>query len=417
MTSNEHDYFEIFLDSDSSDNADYNRPTFYLDPPIKNCIGVKVIGATIPFSWYVINSLNGTFTLSENIGNYIYNTGTGLTVPKQQNYTITISPGNYDAISIKTELDTKMSIVKPFVYTIDSTNDSIDWYEHKTGQTSLHCGTTKLTHGTYLLSTFLPLIGNVMTAGSTAEGFGYTYTATKPSTKLVITKTTTIAGDVFNLTFTCAGIPWYYFGAEQKDYPFGEIVTLDSAMPVTSTTTYAMTYDYNNSKITITSTVAEKWFITIAASEASPRWFLGGELLNTSAADGILIFPNTAELTGSNYILLNGSIGTLIFPNTRVNGQSTFSPPVLAKIPVTVNPGGEFNYIDAQVGNYYFDYGGNTLQTLEFYFSLGDYQIPKFLDFNGRGFSINLGVITTKQGTEVQSQDLNVGSKRVRINY
>lgn len=94
--SDEYYYKEISLDAkdfSSAQTSQYsalNWPSFNtgVSGDLKNIVGVKVISAQIPFSFYVFNSLNGSFQLRE---------GGGPT-------TVSITPGNYNAAQICAEL-------------------------------------------------------------------------------------------------------------------------------------------------------------------------------------------------------------------------------------------------------------------------------------------------------------------------
>lgn len=87
-------YREIMLDSHGNDGGDSNRPLFTFTPPIKSVVGFKVVSATIPYSYLVINSTNNTFTLTESA----------------TNSTVTIAPGNYTGVAIAAELASKLTL-------------------------------------------------------------------------------------------------------------------------------------------------------------------------------------------------------------------------------------------------------------------------------------------------------------------
>ncbi len=80
-------------------------PNFLIGKPLTNVAAIKVLEAQIPFTYYVFNSNNNTFTLSESDG------GSPVTV--------TIPIGNYDSTSILTALNTALNAVTPnsHVYT------------------------------------------------------------------------------------------------------------------------------------------------------------------------------------------------------------------------------------------------------------------------------------------------------------
>ena len=109
--SQEYQYVELELDSKdgaaSSDNASsLNWPTFFIPKPLQDVVAVKVLSAEIPFSYYVFNSNNNTFTLTE-------------TAPGTSS-TVTIPEGNYTSSSLATALGTALTTASttPVTYTV-----------------------------------------------------------------------------------------------------------------------------------------------------------------------------------------------------------------------------------------------------------------------------------------------------------
>lgn len=407
------DYYELYLDSGSYDTGDRNNPGFHISPPIKNCSGIKLVGATIPFTWYVFNNYNNTFSLTENVGQYEYDTGVYET--KDVSYSLTITPGNYNSTTILTELDTILASQGNFVYTIDSTNNKLNITE-SVGSTELDI---TLDSGNYSLTTLLTEIENQITAISLSDGNTWTYSASQAvGGELYIESVCDGIGGTFSLSLaTSTNVAWYYLGLIKQDYSTDVNVTGTNVMPITTTTTYTSSFDLNSNKISIQSTVSEQFVLTFLNDQASPKYFLGGNAINTATTSGLLVLPNVIQLTGPDYLLLNGSIGTSIVQNIRINGTTTFSPPSFCKIPITTNPGGITDYRITQTGNFYFEFPKSTIQRLTFSFGMGDYSIPSFVDFNNKPFSLVIGVLVDKKSQELDSSDLNWGSKRVKINY
>lgn len=96
-------YNEIYLDSrDSVTNSlqyvNTDWPLFYLERPLYNVMGIKVLEAEIPFSYHVINSSNNTFTLVE---------------PLVGSATITLPVGTYTATSLATILASLLTAASP----------------------------------------------------------------------------------------------------------------------------------------------------------------------------------------------------------------------------------------------------------------------------------------------------------------
>tara|TARA_R110002126_G_scaffold39351_3_gene116855 strand:+ start:2112 stop:3023 length:912 start_codon:yes stop_codon:yes gene_type:complete len=94
-------YYEIILDGEDATgaaNASYSSldyPSFELAGKLllTDIAYLKVLEVMIPFSYYTINSVNNTFTLSDTSGVY----------------TVTIAPGTYDPTTIGAELTLKLN--------------------------------------------------------------------------------------------------------------------------------------------------------------------------------------------------------------------------------------------------------------------------------------------------------------------
>src|SRR6478735_11533871 len=87
-------YIELSLDSrdgiaTTSQYSNLNWPKFRFSRPIQDIAGIKVLSAVIPFSYYVINSNNNTFGLSESL------VGSAI---------VTIPVGNYNATTLAAAL-------------------------------------------------------------------------------------------------------------------------------------------------------------------------------------------------------------------------------------------------------------------------------------------------------------------------
>ncbi len=136
--------------------------------------------------------------------------------------------------------------------------------------------------------------------------------------------------------------------------------------------TYVVTFGAATEKFTITSSNAEAFQLTFGSSTGhggtSPRLYLGYAAgLSAAAGTGIFIAPNVANLSGPNYLLLVGSIGSRIAKNVRVNGQTSINPAVVAKIAVNSNPFGLIDYVDPSE-TYDFDFSDGTLQSVSLFF-------------------------------------------------
>ena len=90
-------YNEWYADSLERTIGTSDHPIFIWETDLENITAFKVISATIPFSFYVINASNNTFFLTEQNP-----PGTGLPIA------ITIPPGNYTAASLGVALETAL---------------------------------------------------------------------------------------------------------------------------------------------------------------------------------------------------------------------------------------------------------------------------------------------------------------------
>jgi hypothetical protein len=110
--------------------------------------------------------------------------------------------------------------------------------------------------------------------------------------------------------------------------------------------------------------------------------------------------PNCELVSGPNYIYINSSkLGSDIdqnLPAGAFNLGGGKAGPQIAKIPVNVNPGGIIYWQDP-AHEYFFTYDQlQSINSFDFYLTLGNTtsQIP--LQLNGLGFSIKLGIIERK---------------------
>lgn len=97
-------YIEFYFDSLdtlqtlNSNSSTRDWPQFLLQKPLNNIAAIKVLEAQIPFTWYVFNTLNNKFTLTEDIGSPV---------------TITIPIGNYSSTSLAAILSSILTSGSP----------------------------------------------------------------------------------------------------------------------------------------------------------------------------------------------------------------------------------------------------------------------------------------------------------------
>ena len=110
-----YEYSEYIFDSATAKNPYVataelrNWPQFIFGRVLKDIAAVKVIEVEIPFSWYVFNSNNNTFTLTEFPGGPA---------------TVTIPVGNYNATTIATTLSAALTAASPGLLTYTVTYDN-----------------------------------------------------------------------------------------------------------------------------------------------------------------------------------------------------------------------------------------------------------------------------------------------------
>lgn len=104
-TEYEFDSFDSVTPMNSS-NAITDWPKFYLGKPLQNVAAVKVLSASIPFTYYTINESNNTFVLEEFDGLSWNVAGT-----------VTIPPGTYTPALLTPELGTAITVVGGANYT------------------------------------------------------------------------------------------------------------------------------------------------------------------------------------------------------------------------------------------------------------------------------------------------------------
>lgn len=111
-------YYEFQLDSAAADYPMTNSTSIHDWPlfkiggkkPLENIAGIKILEAQIPFSWYVFNSANNTFILTES---------------GQADTLVVIPPGNYTATQMLTALTTALNGASPTPFSYSVTFDSI----------------------------------------------------------------------------------------------------------------------------------------------------------------------------------------------------------------------------------------------------------------------------------------------------
>ena len=92
-------YIEVYLDSSRRSYGTNDHPYFVIDNyNLKEFVGMKVIKAVVPTSYYAINSANNTVTFQENVGVAV---------------SFDITPGNYSKSQFEAEVKSKLEAASP----------------------------------------------------------------------------------------------------------------------------------------------------------------------------------------------------------------------------------------------------------------------------------------------------------------
>lgn len=284
-----------------------NWPLFTMGRPVDEIAALKVLEVQVPFSYYIIHSLNNTFLIHEQE-----------TAPGVYAFTVTatIPPGNYNATTLATAIEAAMNAVTTY--------------------------TASVTPLPYTVS--------------------YNTTTKKYTITAAVTVNQTFAlqfGDPFDPGFTN---PRYIMGMHGG--------------------------------------------ITVAVPYAGPGAF-----------NFEIIGPLVAQVTGSNYLFLNSSLQgqqcKLYLPEGSFN-QGQIGPQ-MAKIPVTVNPGGVIYWQNPDPQKWFNLESSNNINNIDLYFTQGNE--PTKVDFNGVSFSVTIGVLYhVKERTSIQRglTSENRVTKRIR---
>jgi len=282
-----YEYNEFELDSLDADGSyisgaastDWPRFTVAGKGPINDVVAIKIIEASIPFSWFVFNSVNNTFTITESGGS---------------TSTVTIPIGNYNSSSIGLALNNAFSAIIP------------------------------------------PLSS--------------TYTTTYMS----LTNT---------LVFTSSTNTPFYFS-------FGAGNNIPGVLP--------------------------------NSGNKNPRLFIGfppGDTTSVTTTGPVqeITSPNTILLSGPSYIYINsvklGSDVDVYLPGGAFNLGGGKAGPQIAKVPVNTNANGTVIWSDPDPQKWFKYDQLASLNTCDFYLTLGNTTSQVPLQLNGLSFSLKLGVL------------------------
>jgi hypothetical protein len=210
-------------------------------------------------------------------------------------------------------------------------------------------------------------------------------------------------GTTANFTIT---IPAGTYTGEDFATVLAELLTQNSAHTYTATyNTYSgkihVSSNYNNTGNYFTFNLNGDTFL------ATLSGFNSG--LNTSSEyidpknHATLISPNVGRFdTLTHLFLCSNSLGPKIdmylpgngFIQPAINGADG---PQVAKIPINAKPFETIHYTDPDPQKWFAMNNLNLNSSVDFYFTMGIHNTRTYLKFNGRGFSLKLGVLFTKE--------------------
>ncbi|TPX56473.1 hypothetical protein SpCBS45565_g08396 [Spizellomyces sp. 'palustris'] len=175
--------------------------------------------------------------------------------------------------------------------------------------------------------------------------------------------------------------------------PSSFVAVLQTALETAGDAEYTVVFSTATGKFTITSSVAEPFAVTFDFD--GPGTWIGftHAATFTASAGGVLVAPFVARLSGPDYIYVcSQSLGFLNYNTLRL-GDAATSGAVVAKIPVTVNPGGVITWTDPDPTKL-FECDVGVLERVDLYVAAGgDVTTP--LDFNGAPFSLKFMFVTS----------------------
>lgn len=188
---------------------------------------------------------------------------------------------------------------------------------------------------------------------------------------------------------------------------------------------YTVTADTNTQKLVIKNNsggVSLPFTMTFGSStdtgNSNPRLYLGFTRGATTSIHDVgvtdyIIAPNAYSITGPNYVYVNsdklGNLCNLFLPRGAFNLGYGNAGPQLAKIPLTVQPGGVVFWSDPDPGKWFDLESLPSLTDVDFYLTMGN--TSNKLRMNGQNFSIKLGILEN----ELSSQQSSLGSAASRV--
>jgi hypothetical protein len=197
---------------------------------------------------------------------------------------------------------------------------------------------------------------------------------------------------------------------------------------------YSCTYDSNLQKFTVWNNVANpanSFALTFGASSdkvgnTNPALLLGfnpgqnlaaGYLAAGTNFGVYLTAPNVMSVTGPNYLYINsskvGNLTDIYLPRGAANLGGGNAGPQMAKVPITVQPGGVIYWSDPNPDRWFDLENLASLTEIDFYLSLGNTSSQTPLQMNGQPFSLKLGLLMSDYSVGVYSSG-GAANDRVR---
>lgn len=194
--------------------------------------------------------------------------------------------------------------------------------------------------------------------------------------------------------------------------------------------TYTVTDNDTLQKLTIEngSVVSTPFSLTFGTStdtgNNNPRLFIGftpgtTSSINLAATYDYIVAPNVYSITGPNYLYVNsasvGNLTNLYLPKGADNLGRGNSGPQMAKIPITVQPGGIIFWSDPDPGKWFDLENLPSLTEIDFYFTMGN--SSHVVKMNGQNFSLKVGLLE-RDGSVTQNYQGTPKSRVVkRVKY
>lgn len=242
---------------------------------------------------------------------------------------------------------------------------------------------------------------------------------------------------VFNLDNNTFLLNEFGFPNQTVTIPIGNYTVIDFivvlGVALTSASglgkTYTVTSDDTLQKLTIEngSVVSSQFSLSFGTStdtaNNNPRTFLGfnrGTIAsqNLPATYDYIIAPNAYSITGPNYLYVNsdkiGNLTNLYLPKGAFNLGYGNAGPQMAKIPITVQPGGVIYWSDPDPGKWFDLESLPSLSEVDFYLTAGN--TSKVVRMNGQNFSLKLGILERDKSAskDYQGTPGNRVTKRIR---